>query len=145
MTPRPAVVRFYIDADLLGLAKLLVQVRSDVTYPGDPGGVLHRRERPACVIRSPDVPDETWIPVVARLGWVIITRDARLQDRPGEIAAVRDHAAKVVNLTADSAGGTFGQLQVVLRHWTGIEALCDEPGPVIVRVTVSSFKRMDLG
>jgi hypothetical protein len=35
---KPAIVRFYVDADVLGLAKILVQVRSDVTYPGDPGG-----------------------------------------------------------------------------------------------------------
>jgi hypothetical protein len=35
---RPARVRYYIDADLLGLAKILVQIRTDVTYPGDPGG-----------------------------------------------------------------------------------------------------------
>jgi hypothetical protein len=35
---RPARVRHYIDADLLGFAKILVQVRTDVTYPGDPGG-----------------------------------------------------------------------------------------------------------
>ncbi|HTF41855.1 MAG TPA: hypothetical protein VK754_14835 [Propionibacteriaceae bacterium] len=47
---KPAVVRFYLDADVLGLAKILVQVRADVTYPGDPGGTLHRRTRP----RVPD-------------------------------------------------------------------------------------------
>ena len=35
---RPATVRFYIDADVLGLAKELVRIRGDVTYPGDPGG-----------------------------------------------------------------------------------------------------------
>lgn len=34
---RPARVRHYIDADLLGLPKTLVQVLTDVTYPGDPG------------------------------------------------------------------------------------------------------------
>jgi hypothetical protein len=28
---RPAIVRFYIDADVLGLAKILVTIRSDVT------------------------------------------------------------------------------------------------------------------
>lgn len=43
----PAVVRFYVDADVLGLAKVLVQLRNDVTYPGDPGGILHKRKRPA--------------------------------------------------------------------------------------------------
>jgi hypothetical protein len=35
---REAEIRFYVDADLLGLAKILVAVRADVTYPGDPGG-----------------------------------------------------------------------------------------------------------
>jgi hypothetical protein len=37
VTARPAAVRFYIDADLLGLGKLLGTLRNDVTYPGDPG------------------------------------------------------------------------------------------------------------
>jgi hypothetical protein len=32
-------LRFYIDADLLGVAKILATVRSDVTFPGDPGGL----------------------------------------------------------------------------------------------------------
>ena len=47
---RPATVRFYVDADVLGLAKILVQVRADVTYPGDPGGDLFKRRREACPI-----------------------------------------------------------------------------------------------
>jgi len=42
---KPAVVRFHVDADVLGPAKILVQVRSDVTHPGDPGGTLHHRVR----------------------------------------------------------------------------------------------------
>jgi hypothetical protein len=31
------MVRFYFDADVLGLAKVMVMLRSDMTYPGDPG------------------------------------------------------------------------------------------------------------
>ena len=71
---KPAVVRFYFDADVLGLAKVLVHVRADVTYPGDPGGTLHRRTRPACPITSPAVKDDLWIPQVASLGWLIHSR-----------------------------------------------------------------------
>ncbi len=46
---KPAPVQFYIDADVLGLAKVLVQIRGDVTYPGDPGGAAKGAgsERPA--------------------------------------------------------------------------------------------------
>jgi hypothetical protein len=52
---KPAPVQFYLDADVLGLAKILVQIRGDVTYPGDPGGrVKGGRIRAAC--RSPTPP-----------------------------------------------------------------------------------------
>jgi hypothetical protein len=34
---RPATVRFYFDADVLGVAKVVAALRSDVTYPGDRG------------------------------------------------------------------------------------------------------------
>jgi hypothetical protein len=37
MSLRAAQVRFYVDADLLGLGKILGSLRNDVTYPGDPG------------------------------------------------------------------------------------------------------------
>ena len=36
MSPRAAQVRVYVDADLLGLAKILGALRNDATYPGDP-------------------------------------------------------------------------------------------------------------
>ena len=61
---KPAVVRFYVDADVLGLAKVLVQVRNDVTFPGDPGGMLHRRTRPACPVGDTSIKDPVWIPEV---------------------------------------------------------------------------------
>jgi hypothetical protein len=37
---KPATVRFYFDADILGLAKVVAPLRYDATYPGDPGGVV---------------------------------------------------------------------------------------------------------
>ena len=45
MNLRPAQVRIYLDADLLGLGKILASLRNDVTYPGDPGAVIHKRQR----------------------------------------------------------------------------------------------------
>jgi hypothetical protein len=53
--PRPARVHYYVDADLLGVGKILAQIRPDVTYPGDPGGpVKGSRWRAACTITDPD-------------------------------------------------------------------------------------------
>lgn len=58
-------VRFYVDADILGLAKVMALLRWDLTYPGDPGGTVKRHARPACPIATTDVDDDQWIPVVA--------------------------------------------------------------------------------
>ena len=55
MSLRAAQVRFYIDADILGLGKILGDLRNDVTYPGDPGAVIHNRQREPCTITSPDL------------------------------------------------------------------------------------------
>lgn len=40
MSLRVAQVRVYVDADMLGLGKILASIRNDVTYPGDPGAVI---------------------------------------------------------------------------------------------------------
>jgi hypothetical protein len=45
MSLRAAQVRFYVDADVLGLGKILGGLRSDITHPGDPGTVIHKRHR----------------------------------------------------------------------------------------------------
>ena len=87
---KEAEVRFYIDADILGLAKALCVVRNDVTYPGFAGGdKKFRRLRPPCPITATKVDDTVWIPETAQRGWLIITRDSAIQGRTAEINAVR--------------------------------------------------------
>ena len=65
MSLRATQVRFYVDADILGLGKLLGSLRNDVTYPGEAGAVIHQRRREPCPIARPDVLDTDWIPEVA--------------------------------------------------------------------------------
>ena len=96
MSPRAAQVRFYIDADILGLGKILGSLRNDVTYPGDPGAVIHKRQREPCPIASPDVLDTDRIPEVASRGWMIVTRDSMIIQSRNEIAAIRENNAKIV-------------------------------------------------
>ncbi|MGH3870931.1 MAG: hypothetical protein ACRDSR_05355 [Pseudonocardiaceae bacterium] len=141
---KPATVRFYIDADVLGLAKVLVTLRPDVTYPGDPGGVVHRRERPACVITDRAALDTVWIPEVARQGWLIITRDSRIQERTAEIDAVRMNGARMVALSSAEAKTTWAQLEVVMSQWRAIERLIDEPGPFIYAATRTTLRRLPI-
>lgn len=137
---KPAAVRFYVDADVLGLAKLLVQVRSDLTYPGDLGGVLHKRWRSPCIIASPAAKDPDWIPKVAAQGWVIITRDSAIQSHSREVGAVYEYGGKMVALAGDNARTTFEQLEVAMRQWRKIEACVTEPGPFIYVATRATFR-----
>jgi hypothetical protein len=143
-TVRPAEVRFYFDADVLGLAKVIAGLRNDATYPGDPGATIHRRARPACLISDPATPDRVWIPNVAGQGWLIITRDSRIQDHRAEISAVREHEAKMVALTGKDARSTWQQLEVFMRQWRGIEDLAESSGPFIWRATRSGMSRIML-
>ena len=53
MNLRAAQVRFYVDADILGLGKILGALRNDVTYPGDPGAVVHKRHPGTLPHRKP--------------------------------------------------------------------------------------------
>ncbi|WP_430827827.1 hypothetical protein [Candidatus Protofrankia californiensis] len=55
-------------------------MRPDVTYPGDPGGIVHKRQRPPCPITTPSTPDHEWIPITAQRGWLAITQDSRIQE-----------------------------------------------------------------
>ena len=135
MSLRAAQVRFYVDADILGLGKILGALRNDVTYPGDPGAVLHKRHWAPCPIASPDVLDTDWIPDVAGRGWLIVTRDSMILQNRNEIAAIRENNAKMVALNQRDAQTKWGQLEVFMTQWRHIEALTGERGPFIWRVS----------
>ena len=132
---KPAVIRFYLDADVLGLAKVIGRLRPDVTYPGDPGGEVHRRQREPCPITSTATPDEVWIPQVAERQWLIITRDSRIQEHRAEIEAVQRHGARMVALAGREAVNRWSQLEILMCQWRRIEALAEQPGPFVRRAT----------
>ena len=102
-----------------------------MTYPGDPGAVIHKRQRAPCPITSPDVLDTDWIPQVAARGWLIITRDSMIIQNRNEITVVRENKAKMVALNQRDAQTKWGQLEVFMTQWRRIEALASEPGPFI--------------
>jgi len=83
-------------------------------------------------------------PQVASLGWLIITRDSRIQQHRAEITAVRQSGARMVVLAGVEARGTWQQLEVLIRQWRAIEASLGRPGPFIYSATRSSYKAVDL-
>lgn len=141
---KPAEVRFYFDADVLGLAKVVAGLRSDSTYPGGPGAVVHKRQRPVSPITNSATPDVEWIPEVARRGWLIITRDSRIQDHRAEIEAVRSASARMVALAGREATGVWSQLEVLMSQWRAIEACLDAPAPAVWSATRTALRPVPL-
>ena len=141
---KPATVRFHVDADLLGLAHVVAGLRSHATYPGDPGAVIKRRERPACPIADLGTKDDVWIPQVASLDWLIITCDSRIQQHRAEITAVRQSGAWMIGLAAFDARGTWQQLEILMRQWRYTEECLDRSGPFIYSAARSTFRAVDL-
>jgi hypothetical protein len=141
---KPANVRFYFDADIRGLGILLSTLRPDVTYPGDPGGEVHKRVRPPSVVKDVAARDTEWIPQVTEQGWLIVTRDRHIRTRPGEIAAVRRYGARMVALGGTEARSTFDQLEIVMCRWRDILNIVDRPGPFIYTATRSSLQRIPM-
>jgi len=137
--PKPAVVRFYFDADVLGVAKVIAALRNDVTFPGDPGATIRKRVRPPCIVADRATPDADWIPAVSGRGWLIITRDSRITHNLAELAAVKDAGARLVALSGREAGTVWEQLEILMSRWRAIEQLLEQPGPFVYRATRSAL------
>ena len=134
-------VRFYLDADLLGVAKILAAVRSDVTYPGDAGGrSSDGLERPPCPIQPGDK-DVDWIPHVAAAGWIVITRDRHIQHRPAERAALVDASARMVRLDARHSLNKWQQLEIIVTQWRRFEEMLETPGPWLYMATRTTLRK----
>ena len=139
-----AEVRFYFDADILGLAHTVCALRPDCTYPGDPGRKIKRQIREACAIEDPATKDREWIPIVASLGWVAITRDRDIQSHLSLLQLVKDYQLRMVTLTGPDAGTPWSQLGIVVPQWSRIETLVDRTGPVVIAATRTGFRHVDV-
>ncbi len=139
---KPAHVRYYADADILGVGKVLATLRSDITYPGDPGMAIHKRVRPACSITSPRVKDHVWIPTVSQEGLLILTRDNKIQQHRAEIAAIIESSGRMVALSSADANTVWAQLEIIVTQWRRIETLTQLPGPFIYSATRTSLTRI---
>jgi hypothetical protein len=82
-------------------------------------------------------PDRIWIPDVAARGWIIITRDRRLQNRHIEWMAFLRAKARVLWFKGDRASGS----DITDAFFSALSAV-DEltsrlPPPFIVKITLS--------
>jgi len=136
--------RWYVDADTLGLAHVLIRARPDVTYPGD-DGIRHRPAwcMPPCVVSDPATRDDVWIPLAASAGMAIITRDKHIATRTAEKAEVLAASARMFAITTPGNLRTWDLLAVVVAQWEKLESAALEPGPYIYSVTRSAMSKID--
>ena len=66
---------------------------------------------------APDAPDEEWIALVGRRGWVAITKDRNVRYRAAELGAIRRHSARIIVIRMkDATGPDIAELLVRGRH-----------------------------
>lgn len=54
---------------------------------------------------APDTPDVTWLSIIGRRGWVVLTKDDRIRRHPLELAALESSGVAAFILTAQSVTG----------------------------------------
>ena len=102
---QPETPTFFLDRNL-GKHTIAANLRSE--------GIkveVHDSHLPA------DAPDEEWIALVGRKGWVAVTRDKNIRYRTAEINAIRKHSARVIVIRMKHATGQLmAELLVKERH-----------------------------
>jgi PIN like domain len=137
---------WYVDADTLGLAYVLVRARPDVTFPGDDGDRHKKSWRmPPCMISDPAMRDDEWIPAVTQAGLAIISRDKRIASRTAEKEAILKAGARMFAIVSPGNLRTWELLSIVVARWGQMERLAEEPGPYIYAVTSTGMHKIDLG
>lgn len=136
---------WYVDADTLGLAQVLIRARPDVTFPGD-DGVRHKKawNIPPCLISDPATHDNVWIPAVAKAGLAIITRDVHIARRTAEINEVISARARMFAITSSENLQTWDLLAIAVARWQDFELAAQEDGPYIYSVSRSMMSKIDL-
>lgn len=142
---RFGVARWYLDADTLGLAHVLIRARPDVTFPGDDGRRHTARwALPPCPIQQTAMRDVDWIPRVADAGMAIISRDRAISRRRAERDAVLAARAPMFAIADPGRLGVWDQLEIVMHRWRDMEELRDRPGPYIYALTRTRLTEIDL-
>jgi hypothetical protein len=106
-----STVGYYIDQSLMGVWHQWGTTRNDVTVVGELEGT------------APGDRDETWIPVVAAAGLVVLGRDKRIRTRPSEVALLRSHGLRYIWMGGKHDEPTSTYVDRLEHHWSSIERL----------------------
>lgn len=93
-----------------------------------------------------DTLDHVWMPVVASLGLVVISRDRHIATKPAELAAFRDHGLRAFWVGGKKDLGNWENLVRLVRAWDKIESIIElrGPGPWFHSITQDSIREIKL-
>lgn len=118
MSESPSGLRWFVDETSLGLGKMLAIARPDVVHPGH--------------YNLPAVPtgtkDEAWMPEVAALGLVVISRDKRIRTKPAELAAFRAVGLRVFWIAGTKDLSNWESIKLVVKWWDRMEEIVRDRG-----------------
>lgn len=98
---------YFTDENTLGLGKLLRRAgRLDFVHPGLP-------ELPEIPLGTRDL---DWMPIVAALRLIVVTRDRRIRTRPAELRAYWEFGIRSVWIGAKQDLAPSDQVNVFLAH-----------------------------
>ena len=88
-----------------------------------------------------DAPDEDWIALVGRRGWVALTKDKNIRYRTAELASIIRNAARVIVIRAKNATGSdIAELLVKGRRRIA-RFVAKTPAPFVAAIDRSSKVR----
>ena len=122
--------RIFIDASLIGVARVLESHHHGIVYPGHP-------EWPY----SQEAPDEVWLRYVGERGWCAILRDKRIRYRSPQQAALEEYKVRVVVIATSQNLSIEGNVTLLLEYWDQIRESLDGP-PSYLHLTQTGLKTM---
>ena len=82
-----------------------------------------------------DTPDPEWLTQVGRHGWIVLTRDQRIRNRPNELRAAREARLHVFALTSGNLSAAE-TVEIVLAAWPAMRrAVADNEPPMFWSIT----------
>ena len=75
-----------------------------------------------------DTPDPDWLTAVGQQGWIVLTRDQRIRNRPNELRAARNAHLHVFALTSGNLPAAEAA-RIVLEAWPAIRPAVAETEP----------------
>lgn len=122
----------------MGLAKILQRdhSRDDVVHPGHASfPEIHR----GCE-------DLEWMPIVGRMGLIVLTRDRRIRTRPAELLAYREHGLRSVWIGGRQDHASAQLAAMFIEHEQRLDrwAVKLGPGPWALAMTRSGLRPIRL-